>query len=105
VADTNSRADRAALADLSDRCAHALALQSLNGLSSALTLFGIIAYKVQAERALHSNAKSKIEGRDWLASRLESPRAKMRRHCEISAERWQGGATSLRTARRMPNGG
>lgn len=34
---TNSRTDRAGLADLSDRCSHALALQSLNGLSSALT--------------------------------------------------------------------
>src|SRR5260370_35779209 len=30
--------DRAGLADLSDRCSHALALQSLNGLSLALTV-------------------------------------------------------------------
>ncbi|MGY3281146.1 hypothetical protein ACVJ5M_008808 [Bradyrhizobium sp. S3.7.6] len=38
LAHANSRADRAGLADLSNRSSHALALQSLNGLSLALTV-------------------------------------------------------------------
>jgi IS66 C-terminal element len=59
LAHTNPRTDRAGLADLSDRCSHALALQSLNGLSLALTTL------------LQTAKMNDVDPHAWLTQTLE----------------------------------